>query len=149
MLNKPFADVSEAIGLGYSLTQSGMRRTFNDLARAARVQDLVTRSISGHLTERMQRHYSTVRGDEQRAGIANVIELVEARKRRDDVSDTDAGGRTLMKLAGSPPIMDRVMSWQAFAEQGSALDIESATNKAFLAWSTLEQTHPWPAVRAH
>ncbi len=63
--------------------------------------------------------------------------------------DLDAGARTLMKLAGSPAIMDRLMNWKAFAEQGSALDIESTANKAFLAWATLEQTHPWPAVRAH
>jgi hypothetical protein len=52
-----------------------MRRTFNDLARAAKVEALVTRSISGHLTERMQHHYSTVRPDEQRESIARVIEL--------------------------------------------------------------------------
>jgi len=31
-----------------------MLRTFNDLARAARVEDIVTRSICGHATERMQ-----------------------------------------------------------------------------------------------
>lgn len=41
-----------------------LRRTFNDLARAAQVNDLVTRSISGHLSERMQAHYSTVNGGE-------------------------------------------------------------------------------------
>jgi hypothetical protein len=39
-----------------------LRRTFNDRARAAQVNDLVTRSISGHLTEKMQTHYSTVNG---------------------------------------------------------------------------------------
>lgn len=76
VLNKPFAAVSDAIGLGYCFTQSGMRRTFNDLARAARVEAIVTRSISGHLTERMQHHYSTVRPEEQREGIARVIDLM-------------------------------------------------------------------------
>jgi hypothetical protein len=50
-----------------------MRRKFNDLARAARVEAIVTRSISGHLTERMQHQYSTVRPDEQRQSIARVI----------------------------------------------------------------------------
>lgn len=82
VLNKPFAVVSEEIGLGYAFTQRGMRRTFNDLCRAARVEDIVTRSISGHLTERMQHHYSTVRGDEQRASIAKVIDLMTAREAR-------------------------------------------------------------------
>ncbi len=35
-------------GFAYAFTQRGMRRTFNDLCRAARVEDIVTRSISGH-----------------------------------------------------------------------------------------------------
>jgi hypothetical protein len=65
-------------------------RTFNDLARAARVDALVTRSISGHLTETMQQHYSTVNSDEQRQGIAKVIELTKARaKRQAEASDAD------------------------------------------------------------
>jgi len=75
VLNKPFADVAETMELGKSFTQRGLRRTFNDLARAANVEAIVTRSISGHATERMQEHYSTVQGSEQRAGIALVISL--------------------------------------------------------------------------
>jgi integrase len=75
VLNKPFADVGEQIGLGKKFTQRGLRRTFNDLARVAKVHDVVTRSISGHQTERMQGHYSTAHGGEQREGIARVIEL--------------------------------------------------------------------------
>ena len=59
-----------------------MRRTFNDLMRAAQVEAIVTRSISGHLTERMQDHYSTVSGAEQRASIAKVIDLMTPRKRQ-------------------------------------------------------------------
>jgi integrase len=82
VLTKPFDDVAEAIGLGKRFTQSGMRRTFNDLARAAQVASLVTRSISGHQTERMQEHYSTVNAAEQRAGIAKVIDLMSAREAR-------------------------------------------------------------------
>src|SRR5579863_9206197 len=35
-----------------------MRRTFQALARAADVKDIVTRSVSRHSTEEMQRHYS-------------------------------------------------------------------------------------------
>jgi hypothetical protein len=73
VLNGPFADVAETIGLGKRFTQCGLRRTFNDLARAAKVEAIVTRSISGHLTDRMQEHYSTVHGSEQREGIARVI----------------------------------------------------------------------------
>ena len=67
------------MGLGRAFTQRGLRRTFNNLARAARVDDLVTRSISGHLTERMQ-HHSTVNAVEQRAGTASVIDLATRRR---------------------------------------------------------------------
>jgi hypothetical protein len=91
-LRKPFSDVAEEIGLGKRFTQRGLRRTFNDLARTARVDALVTRSISGHLTERMQHHYSTVNSDEQRQGIAKVIELTKAReKRRAEAPDAADG----------------------------------------------------------
>jgi integrase len=82
VLTKPFEAVSEQMELGYALTPRGMRRTFNDLARAAQIEDIVTRSISGHATERMQHHYSTVRGDEQRRSIAKVIDLMTARESR-------------------------------------------------------------------
>jgi len=75
VLNKPFVEVGEEMELGYVFTQRGMRRTFNDLARHAKIESIVTRSISGHLTERMQDHYSTVNAAEQRESIAKVIDL--------------------------------------------------------------------------
>jgi hypothetical protein len=53
-----------------------MRRTFNDGARAAQLHDVVTRSISGHQTEQMQRHYSTAQADEQREELAKVYSLM-------------------------------------------------------------------------
>jgi len=79
VLNKPMAEVATELGIKKHLTQRALRRTFNDLARAAQVNDLVTRSISGHLTEKMQWHYSTVNGSEQRAALAKVIHLVSPR----------------------------------------------------------------------
>jgi hypothetical protein len=81
VLNKPFAEISEMMNLGFVFTQRGMRRAFNDLAREAQVNDLVTRSVSGHLTEEMQRHYSSVRGDEQEAGLAKVVDLMTVKAR--------------------------------------------------------------------
>lgn len=36
---------------------------------------MVTRAVSGHATEVMQHHYSTVNGQEIREGIAKVISL--------------------------------------------------------------------------
>jgi hypothetical protein len=57
-----------------------MRRTFQDLARAAEVRDVVTRSISGHATEEMQRRYSTVSPVEQQTSLARVLRLMDFRK---------------------------------------------------------------------
>lgn len=76
-LTKAFGVVSELIGLKKKFTPRGMRRTFNDLARVANVEALVTRSISGHLTEQMREHYSTVSPTEQRESIGRVLRLVK------------------------------------------------------------------------
>jgi hypothetical protein len=48
---------------------------FQDLARQADVHDVVTRAISGHQTEKMQRHYSTAQREEMRAAVGKVISI--------------------------------------------------------------------------
>ncbi|HEY4178961.1 MAG TPA: hypothetical protein VGM90_19070 [Kofleriaceae bacterium] len=80
-LDKAFADVGTAMSLGYEITPRAMRRTYQDLARAAKVSNIVTRAISGHATETMQHHYSSVADSEVRAGLAAVIDIATARKR--------------------------------------------------------------------
>jgi len=45
-------------------------------------ESIVTRSISGHLTERMQHHYSTLNADKQRSSIGRVIDLMAVRSER-------------------------------------------------------------------
>lgn len=72
VLVKPFATIAAELGLPFRLTPKGMRRTFNDLARAAGIHDVVTRSISGHQTEEMQTHYSTARDEEKREALTKV-----------------------------------------------------------------------------
>ena len=79
-LKKPFVAVATAIGLKKHVSPKAMRRTFQDLARAAEVKDIVTRAISGHATETMQHHYSTVAAEEKKLAIAKVIELAGVRK---------------------------------------------------------------------
>jgi len=78
-LDKPFADVAKAIGLKKHISPRAMRRTFQDLARAAEIRDVVTRSISGHATEEMQRRYSTVSPSEQQKSLARVLRLMDFR----------------------------------------------------------------------
>jgi len=79
-LDKPFAVVSKAIGLKHAITPRAMRRTCNDLQRDAKIDDVVTMSITGHVTDKMRRHYSTAQAQEQRRAIATVIDLVTARR---------------------------------------------------------------------
>jgi hypothetical protein len=67
------------ISLRQRFIQRGLRRTFNDLARAAHVEGVVTKSIFGHLPERMRERYSTVAPIEQRASIARVIDFARAK----------------------------------------------------------------------
>jgi hypothetical protein len=81
-LDKPFRDVLKALEWSVRLTPRGMRRTFQDLARRADVHDVVTRAISGHQTERMQRHYSTAQLEEMRAAVGKVISIATARQLR-------------------------------------------------------------------
>jgi integrase len=79
-LKKAFARTSQLVGLNKRFTPRGMRRTFNDLMRIAKVEAIVTKSISGHQTDRMRERYSTVTPEEQRRSIGNVVQLFGARK---------------------------------------------------------------------
>jgi len=81
VLDKPFEDVCKALGWSLHLTPRCMRRTFQDLARQADVNDFVTRAISGHETERMQRKYSTAQLAEMRNAVGKVISIATARPR--------------------------------------------------------------------
>ena len=81
-LGTPFEVVGKALKLGYDVSPRAMRRTFQDLARAAKVEDVTTRAISGHATETMQRHYSTVAGAEVRSAMAKVIDIATGRERQ-------------------------------------------------------------------
>jgi hypothetical protein len=82
-------------------TPRGLRRTFNDLARGAEVESLVTRSISGHLTDRMREHYSTVTPVEQRESIGRVLRLVKPAAERDAPRDGAPSGAP--EAAGGAP----------------------------------------------
>ena len=46
VLNKPLADVAAELELGKHISQRALRRTFNDLARAAQVSEIVERAAS-------------------------------------------------------------------------------------------------------
>jgi integrase len=97
-LDRAFAIVTEAAGIKKRISPRAMRRTFQDLARAAEVRDIVTRSVSGHSSEAMQRHYSTVSSREQKEGLARVVSLAKFREaarldRSQDASGSHGGSR--------------------------------------------------------
>jgi integrase len=75
ILDKPIRHIAAAAGIKKHLSAKLMRRTFQDLGRAAQVHDFVTRAISGHATSVMHEHYSTVAAEEVRDGLARVISL--------------------------------------------------------------------------
>lgn len=104
VLDKPFRVVKKALGLRKRVTPRAMRRTFQDLARVAAVGDLVTRSISGHATEEMQRHYSTVGETEQRDGLARVVSLAGFREAlRANTESSTPGDQVVGKVVGNTP----------------------------------------------
>lgn len=74
-LDKPIRRIAKAAGIRKHLSAKFMRRTFQDLGRAADVHDLVVRAISGHSTRQMQEHYSSVAPSEVRDGLAKVVAL--------------------------------------------------------------------------
>lgn len=92
-LKRAFNEVARAAGLPVHVSPRGMRRTFQDLARSAEMRDVVTRSISGHATATMQQHYSTVWAEEQREGIAKVVDMAAARARALAAGGGQSGGQ--------------------------------------------------------
>lgn len=75
-VDKAWKRCLEATGISRRFTVHGLRYTFTDLVRRADVDAVVRRALTGHVTEEMQRHYSTVGLDEKRAAVAGVYRLV-------------------------------------------------------------------------
>src|SRR5690606_35645455 len=76
-LDKPFGAIAKKMKLSFNLTPRAMRRSFQDLAREAQIEALVTRSISGHATEEMRELYSTVRTKERLAAVEKIMRVVK------------------------------------------------------------------------
>jgi integrase len=89
-LAKPIDAIATAAEIKKHLSPYFMRRTFQDLCRAAQVHDFVARAISGHATVEMQQLYSSVDGAEVRSGLAKVISLAGFRQTR-GVADENPG----------------------------------------------------------
>jgi integrase len=75
-LVKAWQACAKAAGVTTRFTVHGLRRTFNDLARRGGVDAVVTKAITGHVTEEMREHYSSVDLAEKRAAMVSVMRLV-------------------------------------------------------------------------
>ncbi len=75
-LDKPFRKVTDACGLTKRISPRAMRRTFQDLSRAAHVEGIVAKAISGHATDAMRIHYSTAQTKEVEQGIGRIAEVM-------------------------------------------------------------------------
>ena len=75
ILDKPFKDLRAHIGLAKRFTPHGLRRTCTDVTRQV-ASAVVTKAITGHLTDQMHEHYSTVGIGEQRAAMQKVVALL-------------------------------------------------------------------------
>ncbi len=81
-LDKPFAAVTAACGLEKRITPRALRRTFQDLSRAAKVEGVVAKAISGHATDAMRVHYSTAQEAEVLEGIDRVVSIASRRPKK-------------------------------------------------------------------
>jgi integrase len=81
-LQDPFAQVAKAIGLKKTITPKAGRRTFQDISRAAGIEQVVKKAISGHQTDAMVARYSTTGEQEMREAIGKVVDIATARRER-------------------------------------------------------------------
>jgi integrase len=68
-LSKAWKASMKSAGIADRFTVHGLRKTFNDVTRRAKVDPLVIKSITGHVTEDMREHYSTVDIAEKRDAV--------------------------------------------------------------------------------
>lgn len=91
MLRGPLRKALKDVGIERRFTIHGFRRTFNNLSRRV-AGEIVTRSITGHVTQSMTEHYSHVDGAEKLAAAGQIVRLVFAKP---------AEGRTTTPSGGS------------------------------------------------
>ena len=75
-LRRAWRRVLQEAGIAKCITSRAMRRTFQDLGRAAKVEAAMVRAISGHATTGMQEHYSTYTVEERRATVQAAFNLI-------------------------------------------------------------------------
>ncbi len=75
VLRFPLARALRVARVWKRVTTHGLRRTFNNLSRQLN-GEIVTRSMTGHVTEAMTEHYSHVGREEKLAAVGRIAQLV-------------------------------------------------------------------------
>jgi integrase len=70
----------ELAGIDRRFTLHGCRYSFTDLTRLAKVDAVTRRALTGHVTEQMQRHYSTVDVAEKREAMEAAMGVLKTAK---------------------------------------------------------------------
>src|SRR5262249_19974947 len=100
-LHNAFAAALKAADIDKKVSPHGMRYLFNDLLRLAGVDSVTARSLTGHVTDEMREHYSTVRLDEKREAMKRVAaQLQQARTSTSTASGDPSGDRTATNEEG-------------------------------------------------
>jgi integrase len=93
-LDKPFLAVVNELGLRKTITPKAMRRTFQDLARSADIEQIVRQKICGHATDEMTDLYSTIPQPEIERAVGKIISIAGYRHLpRDGASWWESGGK--------------------------------------------------------
>jgi integrase len=94
-LRIPLERVVKRVGIKGRFTVHGFRRTFNNLARQV-AGEIITRSITGHVTQAMTEHYSHVGREEKLAAAGSVVRLVFGTDGREKAATSggSSGGST-------------------------------------------------------
>ena len=77
------------LALPHRVTPHGLRHTFTDLMRHARLNGVLARSLGGWETERMLERYSTVRLDEQRSAVDGIHAIIRDAASKHESSNQD------------------------------------------------------------
>jgi integrase len=93
-LDKPFRAVANEMDLKKTITPKAMRRTFQDLARNADIEQIVRQKICGHATDEMTALYSTIPQPEIEKAVGKIISLAGYRRViRDSAPWWESGGK--------------------------------------------------------
>lgn len=79
-MDRAWTNCLEAAKVKRRFTLHGLRYTFTDLIRLSKADAVVRRALTGHVTQEMQDHYSSVGTEEKRAAIAGALKLLATAK---------------------------------------------------------------------